>query len=374
MVLYLSEKKAEKLFKKYKKVVAMSVDRSMKAMTIDENTSIGYVYPKDLYPTTDELNGYLRGDLSYKKVWKATLKRISSLKCKDPYAVDQQVLLCTTLSMLADEDPPVLVFLRPDTKNGDPEAKKMDKFFKKYLKELFSCFGVEVETKISKKLLKGNAKKVKRAIKKHMIAHRDLSSFGRYRLNVLKTLHYAEVQKATIDGFDLTDVPKKTYEKMAERFISGMTGEYIRNFNSKVDWKKQEKAVKGAKKKVLTAIYKQAKKNNKFYEEYRQMINGMNYAGIKTLPKAPKFGKKIKAKTMKKFTKFFKKRKNIGFLVGAYTHIVTQTYNIQIGCGDYNKAMNEAHVLVNVDGFAKAFAKLATEVKKATAQSVSAAA
>lgn len=372
MVLYLTEKKAEKLFKKYKNVAAMSVDRSMKAMTIDDNTSIGYVYPQDLYPTTDEINGYLRGDLSYKKVWKATKKRISSLKCNDPYAVDQQVFLCTTLSILASENPPVLVFLRPNVKDGDQEAKKMDKFFKKYLKDLFGCFGVEVETKIDKKLLKGNKKKVKRAIQKHLIGNRDFTAYGRYRLNVLRTLHYAEVQKSDIDGYDNpADMSKKAHANTARRFVSCMTGEYIRDFNSKVDWKKQ---VKGAKKKVLTAIYKQAKKNNKFYAEYCQMVNGMKYAGVKKLPKAPKFGKKIKQKTLKKFEKFYSKRKNLGFLIGAYTHIITQTYNTQIGSSEYNKEMTRAHVLVGADGFAKAFAKLASEVKKATAQSASAAA
>ena len=85
--------------------------------------------------------------------------------------------------------------------------------------------------------------------------------------------------------------------------------------------------------------------------------------------KVPKFGKKMKKKTIVKLDKWLQRRKNVAFIAGAYAHIVAQTYNYEIGTPEYNKVMADAHRMLNAqfDGFAKTFASMATKMRKAQA-------
>lgn len=358
MVLYQNEKKAKKLFSKYTKRVVFSTDRSTKACVLDDGTEVSYVFPAELYPTTDEQQAFIRGDISVKKIIKTMKKRISSLK-PDEVTTNFQVTLASVLSMLVNDKGIIVVFLRPE--GEDSETKKLDKLYKRYLEALFSEFGIKVYDEVKKKMLKGKRKVVTRRLAQVATAASAMSKYGRYRMRILHALHYAEIQKAQLDSIqDFDDLSKKQFQAAVGKFYDLLSGKYVERFSKSIEtWpsKKERKA-------ILKAVNKQAKKNVKYYNEYRQMVNGMDIDGMKKLPKIYKDRKK----TLKAFDKFFTKKKNFGFVIGAYTHVVASTYDSEIGSSEYNKNMAEAHRFIRIEGFAKTYGALASKLKKAAAE------
>lgn len=374
MVFYLTENKAKKLFKKYNRTVVFAVDRAMKACTIGEDgdkaSTVYYKYLEEMYPSTDEINGYIRGDISAKKVIKNFRKKMNTLK-PVPEAIDLQVTIATLMNMLSSNEGTVIVFLRPE--HTDNDSRKLDKLFKKYLSFLFEGFGLELQTNIPKKLLKGKRKEIARRIIRAASSKSALSKVGRHRLNLLFALHYADIQKASLDHVeDLDeDLTKKQFTNAVARFYKMLNGDFVQDFQKHMLRGECSKKEKKSRKNQVKCIEKQAKRNIEYYNEYCEMVNGLSVDGIPELPKFPKYGKKLKGKKqkklVKKFDKAFGKRKGFGLLRGAYAHIVTQTYGIQIGTSEYNDAMEDSHKHVPVEDFSKAYSTLATKIRKAEA-------
>lgn len=297
--------------------------------------------------------------------------------------------------MIKDNAGQIVIFLRPQVKREDPEtgkkttdkeAKKLDKMFKKYLTWMFSRFGLELQTKIEKKWLKGKRSKVKEKLGRIADIKGKVSSYGRFLNDYMNAMHYAEVQQHTTENIaDPSDLTKRTHTILANRFIGLVTGNQAKVAIKEIKWK--ENCDKKSIKKIQKATLRNAKDSIEYYNDYCEMVNPIIEAIVKDknpdlnekklakqfkkveMIKVPKFGKKMKKKTMVKLDKWLQRRKNIAFIAGAYAHIVAQTYNYEIGTPEYNKAMAEAHRMLNAqfDGFAKTFASMATKMRKAQA-------
>lgn len=395
MVMYLDEKAAKKLFKKYKRVAVFATDRSMKAVELRDGTIIPYTYLEDLYPNTEEINAYVRGDIGWKKLLSNYKKKLQSWNYKNPEAVQLQLTLTTLINMIRDNAGQIVVFLRPQVKREDPEtgkkttdkeAKKLDKMFKKYLAWMFSRFGLDLQTKLDKKWLKGSRSKVKEKLGRIADIKGKVSSYGRFLNGYMNSMHYVEVQQTITENIaDPSDLTKRTHTILANRFIGMVTGNQAKATIKNTNWK--ENCEKKYTKKIQKAIIRNAKDSIEYYNDYCEMVNPIIESLVKEknpdmaekkqeklikkveMVKVPKFGKKMKKKTMVKLDKWLQKRKNVAFIAGAYAHIVAQTYNYEIGTPEYNKVMADAHRMLNAqfDGFAKTFASMATKMRKAQA-------
>lgn len=395
MVMYLDEKNAKKLFKKYKRVAVFATDRSMKAVELRDGTIIPYTYLEDLYPNTEEINAYVRGDIGWKKLLSNYKKKLQSWNYKNPEAVQLQLTLTTLINMIRDNAGQIVVFLRPQVKREDPEtgkkttdkeAKKLDKMFKKYLTWMFSRFGLDLQTKLDKKWLKGSRSKVKEKLGRIADIKGKVSSYGRFLNGYMNSMHYVEVQQTITENIaDPSDLTKRTHTILANRFIGMVTGNQAKSTIKNTNWK--ENCEKKYTKKIQKAIIRNAKDSIEYYNDYCEMVNPIIESLVKEknpdmaekkqdklikkveMVKVPKFGKKMKKKTMVKLDKWLQKRKNVAFIAGAYAHIVAQTYNYEIGTPEYNKVMADAHRMLNAqfDGFAKTFASMATKMRKAQA-------
>jgi len=395
MVMYLDEKAAKKLFKKYKRVAVFATDRSMKAVELRDGTIIPYTYLEDLYPNTEEINAYVRGDIGWKKLLSNYKKKLQSWNYKNPEAVQLQLTLTTLINMIRDNAGQIVVFLRPQVKREDPEtgkkttdkeAKKLDKMFKKYLTWMFSRFGLDLQTKLDKKWLKGSRSKVKEKLGRIADIKGKVSSYGRFLNGYMNSMHYVEVQQTITENIaDPSDLTKRTHTILANRFIGMVTGNQAKATIKNTNWK--ENCEKKYTKKIQKAIIRNAKDSIEYYNDYCEMVNPIIESLVKEknpdmaekkqdklikkveMVKVPKFGKKMKKKTMVKLDKWLQKRKNVAFIAGAYAHIVAQTYNYEIGTPEYNKVMADAHRMMNAqfDGFAKTFASMATKMRKAQA-------
>ena len=395
MVMYLTEKEAKKVFKKYKRVAVFSTDRSMKAVELRDGTIIPYTYLEDLYPNTEEINAYVRGDIGWKKLLSNYKKKLQSWNYKNPEAVQLQLTLTAMINMIKDNSGQIVIFLRPQVKREDPEtgkkttdkeAKKLDKMFKKYLTWMFSRFGLDLQTKIEKKWLKGSRSKVKEKLGRIADIKGKVSSYGRFLNDYMNAMHYAEVQQHTTENIaDPSDLTKRTHTILANRFIGLVTGNQAKAAIKNIKWK--ENCDKKSIKKIQKATLRNAKDSIEYYNDYCEMINPIIETIVKDknpdltekklakqlkkveMIKVPKFGKKMKKKTIVKLDKWLQRRKNVAFIAGAYAHIVAQTYNYEIGTPEYNKVMADAHRMLNAqfDGFAKTFASMATKMRKAQA-------
>ena len=395
MVMYLDEKAAKKLFKKYKRVAVFSTDRSMKAVELRDGTIIPYTYLEDLYPNTEEINAYVRGDIGWKKLLSNYKKKLTSWNYKNSEAVQVQLSLTALINMIKDNAGQIIVFLRPQVKREDPdtgkkvtdkEAKKLDKMFKKYLTWMFSRFGLELQTKLDKKWLKGKRSKVREKLGRIADIKGKVSSYGRFLNGYMNSMHYVEVQQMTTEHIaDPSDLTKRTHTILANRFIGMVTGNQATSAVKNLPWK--DNCRKDVTKKIKKSILRNAKDSIEYYNDYCEMVNPIIESLVKEknpdmaekkqdklikkveMVKVPKFGKKMKKKTMVKLDKWLQKRKNVAFIAGAYAHIVAQTYNYEIGTPEYNKVMADAHRMLNAqfDGFAKTFASMATKMRKAQA-------
>lgn len=376
MVLYIHENKAVKLFKKCKAdatVTVLSTDRSMVACDFGgKKGSVNYVYPENLYPSVDDLQGYMRGDISAKSIIKKMVRALTKPK-KEATPLQLEASVMVNLLNSPQNRGNILVFIRPN--GDDQESRKLDKFFKKYIEALFDIFGVEVMTKLKKSYLKGSKSEVTKRLRQLALTKGKLSKIGRYRLNVLHACRYVDIQCKTLDEYTFSEgeleINKRTRSKFADRFARLLIPrQYVEMFDGAIERWPSKKDMKS----IHKMLVKQAKESAELYNEYRNFVVG---TGIDRVPNLPKLTKKIRKKGMTKkqavkFIKFYTKRKNFGYMIGALNHISASVNNIEIGSTAYTDMMVHAHRSIQVPEFSKAYVSACVAYRKAVKQELAA--
>ena len=371
MFMFLTEKKALKLRKKYPNMGFFTTDRSNKHGVLDDEalSTVEYHYPEALYPPVDEIQAYVRGEMSIKKIIKNMKKRVEQLK-HETVSTEFQMALYTILAM--NDDPKTIVcFLKVGGDNE--ESNKLNKLYEKYIEKLLGIFGLECYDDYSKKLLKGKKKTVRNNIAKYCVSRSTMNKHGRYRRLIISHVHYAEIQKATLESalrkttqnrdtiISVNNLSSKQLKGVTDRFMSTLSGAFIPYLDSHVQTWPSKKIYKD----TMKYLRKMSKRYVESYNEYCDIVNGLELPDMKKLPKvkSPKKMKKNK-KYVNKMVKFYSKRKNVPFILGAYTHIWADINGVECGSKEYNNEMTQAHRLLQNRDFAKAYAKMTTEIKK----------
>lgn len=310
MLVVKNIEKLEKLIGKYPSgTMIFNLDKTNKLQVelAGEKETIPVL---DILPATDDVEAFRAGDMGLKKVLKRYLARVTKMS-KDADDLATAMYSLVRLMTARDRKPyPFIAAVLPETGN-----KKVDKLYIKALTVLFKKFGIKVETKISnslKKALKGNKKKVKRAMAEYIAENIVLSDKGEKLYKDLYDAYGVEIMASSLDG--IIEVEKK---------IKGSTVKKIRKVVTKA-------LTKGPKK--LMKMYKG------FYEELEAAENV-----IGDLPK------------LKKIDKLKKEQ-----LMIVLKHLATRRLGAEVGTKEYNKSMSILTKRFEIDkAFAEAMKKSA---------------
>lgn len=178
MFMILSESVArERVFDKYKNVMALSMDKGVKITDLVEGNGIAVQYAANtIRMSDDEVNAILNNQIKYKKVLKQYQKRLTKLKMDENMGFHLQ--LATILNgginpaIKGDASRPrVVVFVYPDgMKEMAPEAKKVLSLQIRFITDILAHLDLRVMTdkdkKTIKKIFKGKNKKIAKALLK----------------------------------------------------------------------------------------------------------------------------------------------------------------------------------------------------------------
>lgn len=369
MVFMLNESKARKIFEIYENVAAFTLGSS-KGFS-ENGLEISYAKLSFL-PDEDVINGIIAGDIKAKKVIKKAVKALYN-----PMDDDQGICvsMAQMINMIAPEKgsntnrkggPNIIVFVTDD--EVDAEGRKRVKFLCRYLTALFMQFGIEPVTdgKVVKKLFKAKntKKKTRKKVVKKVINFIDANKSVRLNKDgyVLKKMLFAffalELHQSGLGRVDLHDVSRKSQENLVKSLVRVYTNDNL-----------QTVCTLGVKKKTEKKLCKKLRsKNRAAVAAYVDMVEIMKSIDDKIkLPKVKNGYKGKKPKmNVKKFTKFFNKRKNLPILAMIYAHTACVSLGVEIGSGEYGKYMSNVTQYV-ADGYGKTYSSAAKAWAKAAA-------
>lgn len=371
MIIVTNATKAKAIFAKYSKNIGAFSAGKIKAID-DSELQLGLTH-LNILPDDDTINAVLNGDMKAKKVIKSAQKalRIPDMEHKNLcIEMAQLVNMVSSDRKLTKSETknikkhgPNIIVIVLDDDNGDKVIAAKNKFLTKYLKEVFSVFGIQIVTegKVLKKLFggkgkKGKTKKVVSRVAEFIRANDSvrISGKGMKTKKRLFNFYAVELRQAAISALiarDDFDIRKDEYAAMIKTLVDTYTNNNMNyvcgDLDSKKDQKKMAKAMRAKNKIAVEA-----------YESFTEILNAAMGADM-DLPKV-KFGydKKGKAPKMKikKFVKFFDKKKNHDFLIMLYAHTTAVLCEVPVGSKEYNKIMtNTIGQLSYEDSFSKAF-------------------
>lgn len=372
MIIVTTATKAKGIFAKYDTNIAAFTAGKTKA--IDDADLQVSLTKLNILPDEDEINGVVNGDLKAKKVIKRAKKALLVPSMENNGLCIEMAQLVNIISSdrkltkrevknIKKHGPNIIVIVLDDP--TDEATKQKNKFLTKYLAEIFGTFGIDVitDTKVLKKLFKGKSKKVVNRVANFIRANDKVRVSGK-GLKLKKRLFgffAIELRQAALFNLAQNDgelhIRKEERRVMLKNLLDAYTND---NFiiADGLD-KKQTKKICGSlkqKNKVAVAAY----------ESFCDILNTAMGTDMK-LPKVKNgYDKKGKAPKMKvkKFVKYFEKKKNFDFIPMIYAHTSAVLCDVAIGSKEYNKIMSTMIGYMNYeDTFSKAFIAAAKALK-----------
>lgn len=382
MVMFLSEKNARKVFKKYPNgVTAYTYVKSHKP-SMDTKVDFDYVYFKELLPTPDEIASVVSGDVKAKAVIKPMVKTIRRSFGDTPREINLGIAACSVVNMLADTDmrnPRVFVFIAED-EVGDTarRTRAANKFVYKWLEALFGVFNIPVvndkafktklgeldlKCKYSDKSIKKIFKKFKKKDLRAAIRTIDslcITTSSKVLQKCMNIAYRPELIYQTLSlminsrgGRALTDIGKKKRHTFVEHLFVKIGRKSPAEYDRAL-----EIATDGESNKAKKLVKKYAKNEKKADKDilndyclFQKIFDEISKANTEKAakddnrpmhtPKLPVVKKKMKPKKFKKAMKFYKKSKNM-YLTGALVaHICALRMGVEFGSQEHIKAVTE---------------------------------
>lgn len=366
MVAIMNENQAKNLFVSCPDVVAFTWDGTKRPSKdlIDYGVELTYA-DAGFLPSSDVINGIINGDITLKSVIKNIKKSIFNYKNMTNDDMSIAISFSIILRMYESTKRPILVFVEPEAHdkietetnkimrkiitsvfaeldmlviNGDYSSKKNRKLALKYKKKLYKALDKDVVKRVSDGSSSGFKVK-KKAAKKVAKNVRELENSCKYltitrkgiALNTrLNTVFSIEIKNAGIAQFDLSVIRAKKREALVWNLLRVLTGANLLDVN------KMDVSDSKSQKKLAKSISAIDKAHARTYQDLREIMDGL---GVE-LPKAEVTRKRNK-KRDKKFYKFFNKRKNLTYLVLAYSHLSAIHFGVDPTKGEYKKLIND---------------------------------
>ena len=360
MVIITTEKKARKIFERYRKVAAFTFGD--KKGISDNGLEISYAGLSFL-PGEDEINAVANGDVKAKTIIRKAVRALH--RPADPDNKDICVSFGQLMNIVAPEKREskaqnIIVFVLDDAE----DARAKNKFLSKFICETFGEFGVKVicdkkDVKRAIKLFKGKIPAKARKEKKQRARYAEyvdavnefLKKNPEYRISkeghrlkkVLMTYYSLELTQSSVSHTGIYNVSRKNRELMASELANVFSNDNLKSICVLGIKNKEEK-------KLCKSLVKKNKRAVDAYNDLRDII--MLAQPDAEIPKAKNaYKKKRRGKKkgtseprmkIKKFIKFMSKNRdfNVGFLGMVYTHITLMTLGVNIGSREYNKYLS----------------------------------
>ena len=369
MVIITTQEKSHMIFEKYNtNIAAFTTGKSKGIKDADIEISFAKLH---ILPDEDEVNAVINGDVKDKKVIRDAVKSLMrpSLENKDLCIAMAQIVNMISMDRkltkkevknIKRNGPNVIVIVLEDA-NNDPVIKAKNKFYKKYLEAVFGVFGIEPvsDEKVLKKLFKkGKSKKVVNRVANFIRANDKVrvNGKGAKHKKLLFGFYAVELQQAAMYNLATNDQFKPSRQEkeiLVKTILDVYTNDNFKILGDMKDGKKLKKAIKNLKEKNEVAV--------DAYNEFVEILNtamgtDMDMPKVKNGYKKKK-GKKGPKMNVKKFVKFFTRKKctNFDILELLYAHTSLALCDVAIGAKEYNKVMS---TVINYAGFDENFSKV----------------
>ena len=354
MVIITTQEKSHMIFEKYNtNIAAFTTGKSKGIKDADIEISFAKLH---ILPDEDEVNAVINGDVKGKKVIKDAVKSLMrpSLENKDLCIAMAQIVNMISMDRkltkkevknIKHNGPNVIVIVLEDA-NNDPVIKAKNKFYKKYLEAVFGVFGIEPvsDEKVLKKLFKkGKSKKVVNRVANFIRANDKVrvNGKGAKHKKLLFGFYAVELQQAAMYNLATNDQFKPSRQEkeiLVKTILDVYTNDNFKILGDMKDGKKLKKAIKNLKEKNEVAV--------DAYNDFVEILNtamgtDMDMPKVKNGYKKKK-GKKGPKMNVKKFVKFFTRKKctNFDILELLYAHTSLALCDVAVGAKEYNKVMS----------------------------------
>lgn len=368
MIIITTQAKSHMIFEKYNtNIAAFTTGKSKGIKDADIEISFAKLH---ILPDEDDVNAVINGDLKDKKVIKAAVKSLMrpSMENKDLCIAMAQIVNMVSMDRkmtkkevknIKRHGPNVIVIVLEDA-NDDPIIKAKNKFYKKYLEAVFGVFGIEPvsDEKVLKKLFKkGKSKKVVNRVANFIRANDKVrvNGKGAKHKKMLFGFYAVELQQAAMYNLATNDQfnpSRQDKETLVKTILDVYTNDNFRVLADMKDGKKLKKTIKALKEKNKVAV--------DAYNEFVEVLNTAMGTDM-GMPKVKngyekKKGKKGPKMNVKKFVKFFTRKKctNFDILELLYAHTSLALCDVAVGAKEYNKVMS---TVINYAGFDENFSK-----------------
>lgn len=368
MIIITTQSKSHMIFEKYNtNIAAFTTGKSKGIKDADIEISFAKLH---ILPDEDDVNAVINGDLKDKKVIKAAVKSLMrpSMENKDLCIAMAQIVNMVSMDRkmtkkevknIKRHGPNVIVIVLEDA-NDDPIIKAKNKFYKKYLEAVFGVFGIEPvsDEKVLKKLFKkGKSKKVVNRVANFIRANDKVrvNGKGAKHKKMLFGFYAVELQQAAMYNLATNDQfnpSRQDKETLVKTILDVYTNDNFRVLADMKDGKKLKKTIKALKEKNKVAV--------DAYNEFVEVLNiamgtDMGMPKVKNGYEKKK-GKKGPKMKVKKFVKFFTRKKctNFDILELLYAHTSLALCDVAVGAKEYNKVMS---TVINYAGFDENFSK-----------------
>ncbi len=368
MIIITTQAKSHMIFEKYNtNIAAFTTGKSKGIKDADIEISFAKLH---IMPDEDDVNAVINGDLKDKKVIKAAVKSLMrpSMENKDLCIAMAQIVNMISMDRkltkkevknIKRHGPNVIVIVLEDA-NDDPVIKAKNKFYKKYLEAVFGVFGIEPvsDEKVLKKLFKkGKSKKVVNRVANFIRANDKVrvNGKGAKHKKMLFGFYAVELQQAAMYNLATNDQfnpSRQDKETLVKTILDVYTNDNFKILCDMKDGKKLKKTIKALKEKNKVAV--------DAYNEFVEVLNTAMGTDM-GMPKVKngyekKKGKKGPKMNVKKFVKFFTRKKctNFDILELLYAHTSLALCDVALGAKEYNKVMS---TVINYAGFDENFSK-----------------
>lgn len=378
MLFILKEKHAKHIFESYRNVAAFTMNNT-KGYTDGADLTVSYG-KLSLIPDDDTINGVINGDIKAKSVIKAAMKQL-----RNPGTKSQDICLNMTTMLgimypnkIPNNGPNVLVFVFDDNEADDPKLKARQKFLTKYLTELFGVFGIEpiTDPKIVSETFKCKNPEKKKSRRKVIERVCKLAKKKKYRLSkngyairqMMAEFYSLELRQQSLTSVpDLTELGKKSVEILAKalkRVYTNDNLEGIENIGFADEYETH----------MMKLLRKKNRKTCKYYHSFASMMAeampDMKLPKVKSgyTKKGKKSGNDKPLMNVKKFMKFYSKKKNLPIMAMLYAHSICCLLDVEIGSKEYNKTLSKVAERAGIADIGKAYiaaAKKQVEAKPA---------
>lgn len=373
MIIVTTASKAKNIFAKYDTNIAAFTAGKTKG--IDDAELQVSLTKLNILPDEDEINGVLDGSLKEKKVIKSACKALMVPSMENNGLCIEMAQLVNIISSdrkltkreiknIKKHGPNIIVIVLDDP--TDEIIKKKNKFLTKYLAALFDAFGIEIvtDTKVLKKLFgKGKSKKVARRVADFIRANDKVRVSGKGMKLKKRLFGFFAIELRQAALFNIAQQEGELHIRKDERSImlKNLLDAYT-NDNFAI--------TEGLKKKQMKKVCGSLKEKNKVavaaYDTFTEILNTAMGTDMKLPTVKNGYDKKGKAPKMKvkKFVKYFSKKKNFDFIPMIYAHTSAVLCDVAIGSKEYNKIMTTMIGYMNYeDTFSKAFIAAAKALK-----------